>query len=198
MEAGAADGVDTVNFLKKFPFHKVYALEPVIEQFALLHSTFGENPRVHLSNLALADREGIAKIFVGRDGNEGVSGMGSSSLLRPTGHLDYFKNITFSEEQSVETISLQQFAKQNGITSIDLLWLDLQGLEYRVIEASAEFVSNSVSVLHTESSRVNLYEGGKTQRQLHSLLVSLGFKIVLNRIGVISGNALYVNQRLKI
>ena len=195
VEAGAADGVDTMEFTSIFPNATIFAIEPVSAQYIYLKDKFKENKNVNVHNLALDSKSGIAEIYIGS--NTGfLQGNGSSSLMRPTKHKDIFPEIEFKLTEKVQTLTLSEFCLINNINYIDLLWLDLQGKEFEVILASKNFIKTRVKLIHTELSRIQLYEGMKTERQIHRLMKTLGFLTATDAVGAVSGNRLYVNNSI--
>lgn len=195
VEAGAADGVDTLEFCQRFPESRIYAIEPVIGQFDFLQSKFSKFKNVSMFNLALDSKSGFSKIYVGST-HGFLQGNGSSSLLKPTEHKKIFPEINFSTEQNVTTKSLVDFCAENNLDRIDVLWLDLQGKEFEVIQGSENYIRNCVRLIHTELTRIRLYEGMKVEKELDRYLKSIGFKCAIDAVGAISGNRLYSNNQL--
>jgi FkbM family methyltransferase len=196
VEAGAADGVDTYIFSKNYPNAKVYGIEPVMEQYEFLKMKFFYTKNIEISNFALAEKNGIGTINIGKNA-ESLSGMGSSSLLEPTKHMRYFPEIAFATKQKIQLITLVDFAKSFRLPFIDLLWLDLQGKELDVLDGSSEFLCENVLLLHLELSRVKFYAGMPTIRHVRKFLKRSGFVLLIDRVGAISGNSLYINSRFK-
>ena len=77
-----------------------------------------------------------------------------------------------------------------------MLWLDIQGMELDVMKASQDTMQKSVKFLHLEISRVKFYEEMPSERDIRNFLLAIGFKCVIDRVGAISGNALYANLQL--
>jgi FkbM family methyltransferase len=196
IEAGAADGVDTAIFAETFRNANIYAVEPVKEQFNYLEKKFLETKNVLLSNLAFSDINGVGDIFLGESGG-GISGMGSSSLLNPTTHKMYFPEIEFSKKQEVKLVKLDSFIIANQIDLVDLLWLDLQGKEVDVLAGSASALREQVRFLHLEISRVQFYDLMPTVGTVRKFLKANGFRCLIDRVGAISGNALYCNRKFE-
>jgi len=195
IEAGAADGTDTKIFSDYFPMATIYAVEPVKEQFHHLQRTLKFQENVHLWNYALSDRDELAQIYLGKEvGNLG--GRGSSSLLKPSKHKRYFPRISFEEMQDVQGIKLSSFVQDLEIEMIDLLWLDIQGKELDVLRASADLMCQKVFLLHLEISNVELYKGMPKSRDIYKFLKLHGFMCVIDRVGAISGNALFLNTKI--
>lgn len=194
IEAGASDGEDTLSFLHKWPKSTIYAFEPVPRALDLLRVRLHEYKQVEIIPGALAAVNGRRKMYVGFD-ESNMSGHGSSSLLEPSGHLSEFKNISFPKDLNIEVDcqNLDYWIKSKAIKKIDLLWLDLQGLEYEVLESSPRALEIT-SVIHLESSRQELYKGARDYSDLRKLLCKAGFIVAINRIGVITGNVLFVSR----
>jgi FkbM family methyltransferase len=195
IEAGAADGIDTFIFASNFPSATVFAIEPVKQQYEHLLLKSKQASNIQLFNFALSDKNGEGSIFVG-NGVGALGGMGSSSLLKPYRHEEFFPEIKFEFEQSITTLTLEKFISDAQIDEVDLLWLDIQGAELAVLNASQEILMRKVKFLHLEISRVKLYEDMPNERAIRKFLRDAGFKCVIDRVGAISGNALYSNTQL--
>lgn len=192
IEAGAADGVDTLTFSECFPEAKIYAVEPVKIQFDYLLSITKSRDNIHISNIALSNRDEEAEIYVGK-GAGNLGGMGSSSLLKPLRHEAHFPDIKFEERQIVQSFKLSSYMDSVGIESVDLLWLDVQGKELDILMASSEILRHSIGLVHLEISRVKLYEGMASERKIRRFLSDSGFICVIDKVGAISGNAVFLN-----
>lgn len=194
LEAGASDGVDTLKLARRFPRHEIFAFEPVREQFEHVQEQVQGLSNVHVFNLALSDTNEVAEIYVGRSG-KGLEGMGSSSLLSPNLHIREFPEIEFRNKQQVKSRTLKSLVGECGINLIDLMWLDVQGYELKIIESSSEVVSQYVNLIHLEVSRVQLYDGMPLFPEVKKKLKALGFRSILTRVGRVSGNILFKNRR---
>lgn len=195
VEAGASDGVDTLMFAQNFPSVTVFAAEPIKKQYDFLTNKFKNINNINLSQIALSGKIELVNIFVGKTTGE-LGGMGSSSILKPSLHKKYFPEITFDETQLTQAITLEKFFLDNHIKTADLLWLDIQGMELDVMQASKDTMREKVKFLHLEISRVKFYEGMPSERDIRNFLQIIGFKCVIDRVGAISGNALYANLQL--
>lgn len=193
VEAGSSDGVDTFRLASHFSKHEIFALEPVLEQFNETKTRVANFDNVKTFNLALSPVTGLVDLFLGKSG-DGISGMGSSSLLEPQEHLNEFPEIQFSEIRRVKAITFEEFLFSNNVNFVDLLWLDVQGLEITVLAQNPQIIQERVKCIHLEVSRIELYKGMPNYGEAVRFLNKIGFGVVIDRVGRISGNLLAVNM----
>jgi FkbM family methyltransferase len=172
VEAGAHSGLDTVYLSSLFSGGTVHALEPVPDLYARLTTRTKGLANVRTYKCALGARSGRAILHLSAGSSDG-----SSSLLQPTGHLEYHPSVTFAASLEVPCISLDDWASNNGIAKVDLLWLDLQGLEFDVLSASS-LVLPTVKAIYTEVSLKEMYGGTCLYPDYRRWLESQGFEVV--------------------
>ena len=118
VEAGCADGTDTLIFAQQYPRAKIIALEPLPELFEIASARTSNYSNVQLYRLALSNEsDQIRTLYTGAQDKIHQS----SSLLAPSDHDKYYPEIEFKREVQVKTISLVNLFKSNGIESVDLL-----------------------------------------------------------------------------
>ena len=194
IEAGASDGVDTQKFIDLFPTVNIYAFEPVKEQYEYLITKFSGRCDIKIYNAALSDIGGTQKINVGKSSGF-LGGMGSSSLLTPNLHNDWFPQVQFNEIEIVNTVKLSEFILEKNIPIVDLLWLDVQGKELDILKEAEEQIIEKVKSMHPECSRINLYENQSKFKHIKKFMDKINFVCRIDRVGAISGNAYYLNVR---
>jgi 2-O-methyltransferase len=172
VEAGAHSGLDTAHLSRMFSHGTVHAFEPVPALFARLGRRTRGMANVRTYNAALSARSGRAPLHV-----SGGRSDGSSSLLRPSGHLEIHPRVTFAGSVEVGCVRLDDWASENDIEKVDLLWLDLQGLEFEVLAASSR-VLPTVKAIYTEVSFREMYEGSRLYPEYRTWLESRGFRVV--------------------
>lgn len=141
VEAGAYQGSQTLYAAKVFPYHKrIIAFEPNPSAFAVLQQKVLDNnlTRVELVNLALGREMSDATLYISlRDEKE-------SSLLPPTEEmLSQYQG----PQMSVPTVNLDDWCEENNVDSIDILSLELEGLELKVLEGSSKILKNTKLII---------------------------------------------------
>jgi FkbM family methyltransferase len=188
LEAGAHKGKDTVEMAKIWPRGIIHAFEPVPHIFRLLENNTRNLKNVHCYQLALGNARGIEPLFVSSGASDG-----SSSLLPPKELLNNFPTIYFDNKIVVNTITLDEWAIENGVTKIDFMWLDLQGLELMVLKSGLNILK-SVKAIYTEVSSTEIYQGQTLYSDLKGWLLSKGFKIEREEVEKGNGNVLFIRE----
>lgn len=189
LDAGAHDGRTSIELSSFWPDGLVYAFEPVPELYNSLLMRTKAHKNIIPFRLALGEKIGTQKIYISQG-----RGDGSSSLLKPTGHLQHFPDVTFARETNVNVTTIDMWAKDNKISHIDLLWLDLQGMELQVLRASPEILKTVKAIL-TEINFTVLYEGNALYPVFKQWLFEQGFVEVYKELQHPTfGDALFVRK----
>jgi FkbM family methyltransferase len=193
IEAGAFDGSDTQFFCDFFPSSKIYSFEPVEELFNYCYQKLCHYNNLKLYKVALSSQTGFQSLFV-----SDLSGQifASSSILKPKDHLEVHPSITFKVERIVESITLDDFCQKENIENVDFMWLDMQGAEPSVIQASLKTLTNT-KFLYTEVSLIETYEGVMLYPDFKKLLIENNFEVVFEDLPHKDmGNVLFKNKNL--
>jgi len=190
IDCGAHVGIDSIE-LYKILGGEVHAFEPVDNIFTQLTKNTSAFSNIHCYKLALGDKNGSQFFYV----SEGASDA-SSSLLEPKDHLLDHPNTTFNNKIEVQTLTLDEWAKIQAITKVDMLWLDMQGFELNLLKASPKILS-TVQLIHTEVSLKETYKGVPLYKEYRSFLEGKGFKLALEAIpsGWDMGNVLFARTK---
>jgi FkbM family methyltransferase len=192
IEAGASRGMDTVKFAAAWPEGRIFAFEPVNHTYEqLVHATEGYS-NVTTIHAALGDRAGSATINVSsRSGNKDASD--ASSLLDPHEAFAKTHNLQFSEKQPVELKTLPGFCREIGLKHIDLMWLDMQGFELKMLQAAGEFLKN-VDRIYMEVYSIATYAGAPLYKEVRRSMALLGFVVEKEFTCSTGGNVLFKNS----
>ncbi len=168
IDAGAHIGLTTLYFKSLYPQAKIVAIEPNPTLFKILEKNVFENQLddVTLINGALAETAGTAELFVDSTKNKWWS----------TG--SFIKGAWTKQQESipieVETWPLSEFITQ----PVDLLKIDIEGAEQKVLEASIDSLSmvSQIMMEYHSVKQQNLFD-------LSELLKQHGFKVEYSRDG---------------
>lgn len=175
IDCGAYDGRDSIELAKVLK-GRIYSFEPIESLFNRLVKNTKKYSNIYCQQIALSDHDGVQTFYV----SEGES-LGSSSLLEPKDHLVDHPNTFFNKKIDVQAFTLDSWARYNNISKVDMLWLDMQGYEVNMLNASNKILP-TVRVIHTEVSLKETYKGVITYPKYRKFLESLGFKVVVEAI----------------
>ena len=101
-------------------------------------------------------------------GNDGQS----SSLMKPTGHIELFPHITFQEKKHVHVRTLDSF----NISNSNMLVLDTQGYELKCLMGSKNTLNN-IKYVFSEFNTIEMYQGCPTFDELNQFMINHGFEL---------------------
>lgn len=103
----------------------------------------------------------------------------SSSVCKPTAHIERFPHVTFNTKVEVCATSLAALLDMAEIASVDLLWMDIEGAERQVLEQFDGLGHlKDVAVINMEAHPESLHEGAWSRLDASVWLGLRGFKVV--------------------
>jgi len=93
----------------------------------------------------------------------------SNSLKKPKVHLEKNPWCKFEDFIEVDCITLEHYCKNNKISHIDFIWMDVQGAEDMVLRGLGELKEN-IKFIYTEYNEEEIYENSTNKEQILNLL----------------------------
>lgn len=192
LEIGANVGSDTVEMAVLWPKGKIYAFEPVVDVVERLKFKTKNFKNIEIVQAAVSDKSDVymAEMFISDNSSC------SSSLLKPKDHLVYYPTVHFDKKITVPTVFLPTWLIQNDIKTVDLLWIDVQGMELNIFQSLADKIKN-FHYIYTEVSLKEFYEGGASFGSLKNYLAKFGFYVVRTDLvgDQLMGNVLFGQKK---
>jgi FkbM family methyltransferase len=141
VDAGGNIGLATLFFKQQYPDSRIIAFEPNPDSFALFQKNLEQNgiSGVELHNAALGSDEGTISLFLSTD-MPGAD-IGASAIKA---HVEYFHSEKGETvEIQVPSVRLSRFVGDG----LDLLKLDVEGSEARVIDELGDFLGRVKNVI---------------------------------------------------
>ncbi len=180
VEAGAFDGKDTLRLVQQWPHATIHAFEPVPDIFEQLKKNTEHLNNVHRYPLALSNTTGTATFYVSEKPNKPGKPTQAGALHKPKERLKH-SPIEFPHTIDVPTITLDDWATQNNIDHVDMLWLDMQGYELPVMQAAPNILK-TVNVIFTEVAFIEAYENQPQYKDVRGWLENNGFTMIRQRL----------------
>ena len=196
IEAGTYDGTDTILLAKHLNEGKIYGFEPVQSLYNKTIIKTKDYNNIKMFNLALSDKTEETTIYISTSSMNIENIQGSSSLLKPKDHISRYPEITFNKAEIVKCINLDEwYISYCNKEIIELLWLDIQGAEPKVLKNAPNILKNT-KYIYTEFSIIELYEGVDLYDKYISFLNDNGFIVIDEERWTDSGNVLLKNTNL--
>jgi FkbM family methyltransferase len=197
LDVGSLHAREAVEFSKRFPNARVYSFECHPQSYLNCLETTKGHERCTVVNKAVSNYDGTIKFFpidpnrtitTHADGNPGAS-----SLFKAAGTYDHIEKYVQNEIE-VPCTRLDTWAKENALTQVDLIWMDLQGAELLALQGLGELLK-TVKVIHTETELNPMYTGQALYQDINEFLTKNGFAYVWGNLQVQFGtDVIYVRM----
>jgi FkbM family methyltransferase len=171
-DVGAYVGEVAATYKRLFPQSTIYCFEPFPDSFQKLNRLCRDGS-IKAHQIALSDKKGNTTFNINVD-------LSCNSLLLPT-ESDFkcysAKSIKDSEIQ-VETNTLDNFCTGAKISCIDILKLDVEGAEVKVLEGASRMLSKqAIKLIYSEVMFIPHYDGGCMFHELTAFLNRYGYTL---------------------
>ena len=173
IDGGASIG-DTSQSFQFIPNATIFAFEPYPPFWDELKKKKEVNPRIKDIPLALDNKPGVRTLNVNK--SEGTNSFYDASENSKKIYQNHFEK---KKELQVNTTSLDIWCKEQSITHIDILKLDLQGGEKAALEGAVNKLKNKeIHYILSEISFISQYKGQPIASDIINLLDSLGYDLL--------------------
>lgn len=198
LDVGANVGQTSISFLEHFPMAMIYSFEPDSRNYKSLVDNIRDNSRIKPVNIALGDTNETATLHRNEFGQ-------TNSLMECSADVSKYMDawmLKSVDSQPVKVLTIDTFCAEHGIVSIDLLKIDAQGYDLKVLEGARGLLGKcSINMIYVEVIFVPVYLGQPSFAQISEFLDSYGFRLVgLYEMGygnsyfLVGGNALFVRD----
>ena len=173
IDVGANVGNTVEKYFYMFPAATIHAFEPDPDTFSVLKQRFEPHPRVRCWCSAVSSQSRREPFFVNQDA-------GTNSLLpRPSQGRRYYNKLgVLRREIEVTATTLDDFCRDQGVTSLDVLKLDIQGGELLALQGAAGLLTaQAVKVVYSEVQFTPLYEHAPLFHDVCAFLESKGYSL---------------------
>jgi FkbM family methyltransferase len=171
-DAGAYVGDVTRTYRNIFPRAIIYCFEPFPDSFAKL-SQLADGKSIKCYQTALCEVNGRTKLQVNSDPSC------NSLLPRPKSGTRYYPDKAQNRGQiEIETQTLDTFCGKEDISVIDILKLDVEGAEIKVLQGASEKLGKKqIKLIYTEIVFVPHYERGCLFYEVTGFLDKYGYTL---------------------
>lgn len=176
---------EEASLYRKKGIQKVIFIEGDPETFQEMLSALERYPGYSGIGAMLSNENSISEFFVAS--NEGAS----SSILEPGRHLIQRPDIEFNIIKRIETVTLDSL----GLDVYDLVVLDVQGAELKVIQGGMETIKHAKAIW-VEVNAGSMYKGDASSSDIISILAEHFVPLYMNMGEDKWGDALLISKSL--
>jgi len=198
-DVGACEGFDSIKYQIKFPNSRIHLFEPLKKNIDLAKDNFEEFKIKNyiINEEAISDEIGFQEFFISSGHPENAEnyedwdyGNKSSSLLKPEKVSKTHPWLKFEEIINVKTNTLELYCQKNNIKDIDILHLDVQGAELKVLKGAKNYIDN-IKLIWLEVEQIELYKDQPLKKEIEDFLNSKFIKLI-DSVDNISGDQLWI------
>ncbi|WP_167631283.1 FkbM family methyltransferase [Mariprofundus ferrooxydans] len=170
-DLGACHGWFTKCWLEYNPTAEVHCFEPTSSVFReILTPALASDERVTLVKAAVGAEKGQLELH-------------EAEFHKANSFCDFKADwklgdeISFNSSEMVDVITLADYIKENEISAIKVMKIDVQGFEIEALKGLGEFV-DIVEYIYVETSIHPVYEDAPDFRDVFTFLTDRGFKLL--------------------
>lgn len=185
LDVGSREGEDSLILKGLFPAAKIYAFECTPHSIKKWKENI-EDENIILIEKAVCDFSGQTPFYVMNpkkcitphpNGNQGANSLFVSNPNYPLEKLGYDMEKRIQDRIIVPCTTLYDWAEQNDINKVDVIWMDIQGAELLALKGMGELL-HTVKAIHLEVEFYEEYIGQPLFQDVNDFLVEKGFSFV--------------------
>lgn len=167
IDVGAFHGHISKSLNYLFPKAKIYAFEPIEDNFKLLKKTF-TSKGIITEKIALSNRVGNSTFYI----NNYIPA--SSILPLEEQHRQKYPFMANTKKTTIKTTTLDTYFKDKKLEKMVFLKIDTQGTENLILYGGKKLLK-SVAIIHIETPYGKMYQNQATFKDIYEFLTNLGF-----------------------
>ena len=181
-DVGANIGQSIIRFRKNFPDSIIHSFEPVEKEYVNLKKKFSDDKKLILNNFALGEKEYEKDFYI-----NAKTGTSSFYKLKPNTEWLKIRSKEYktkiqeftTEVKQTKIVTLDSYCNKNNIKNIDILKLDTQGYEDKVLEGAIDILSKkNVKIVETEITFDDVYEKHINFYDIEKYLIKYNYRLV--------------------
>ena len=181
IDVGANIGLTILRFKNLNNGCLIHSFEPVENDYKILRKKFNNNKSIFLNNCALGEKIYKKKLYINN-----LSG--SSSFNKLTPNTEWVKKRSFIHKvdsrevfqcsANCDVITLDSYCEKNSIKKIDVLKIDAQVYEDKILEGAKKIIKEKiVNYIELEIIFNNVYEKKLSFLDIEKNLIPFGYEL---------------------
>jgi FkbM family methyltransferase len=181
-DVGGSRGQSIEKFKKIFQDPIIHSFEPIKSDFDIMYKKFGTDKNVHLNNFALGDKIEYKDFYItAQTDNSSFNKINKDTIWLKKRSKQFNTTIDGYIKSKIKTKinTLDNYCKNKKIDTIDLLKIDTQGYEDKVLQGSFNILKkNNIKSIVTEIMFDNVYEKYFSFSDIEKYIIKNNFRMV--------------------
>ncbi len=176
IDIGSHKGEYISSLKSKFSVDKIFAFEPNPNVYEVLEKKFND-PKIKSFNLGISEKSGIINLNKNLESSSSsINNLNTNSRYykRKYFFLNIFNLKKVTTKIDINVIRLDEFIKKNNIEKIDLLKIDTEGYEFKVLKSIGDKIRN-IYMIHFEHHFDDMIIKNYNLSDIHNYLLKKGF-----------------------
>ena len=207
VDVGANEGQSIQRFKNLFEDPIIHSFEPIKEEFEKIKNKYQYDKNIFLNNYALGELENEKEFNITKKtGNSSFNNVtkGTKWLKARSEEFKTTQDGYVQEKRNIKIDTLENYFLKNNLKKIDLLKIDTQGYEDKILEGSLNLIKeNKIDSVLTEIMFDDVYDKYFSFSDLERYLIPYNYRMVaidLSNNNLFSGlvfaaDVLYLNKK---
>ena len=189
-DVGANKGESIIRYKKLYKNPIIHSFEPNIDEVNILKLKYIDDKNLHLNNVAVGNKRGNLEFNI----NARISHSSVKNLIPNTTWIKKrSKSINIDDKNyttkkvNAEIITLDDYVNEKNLTNIDVLKIDTQGFEDKVLLGAQNLLKNNrIKLIQLELIFSEIYENPLNIYDVEKTLIPNNYKL----FGIANGGSL--------
>ena len=181
LDVGAHNGTSVKRYKKLFKEPEIHCFEPISDNLNTIKNNYPNDQKLILNNVGVGDERGYKKFNINVKNN-------TSSFKNLISNTTWVKKRSKAfnvdddkfkiKEQNTQIITLDDYVNKKNLTNIDILKIDTQGFEDKVLVGAQNLIKNNrIKLIQLELIFSEIYENPLNIYDVEKTLIPNNYKL---------------------
>ena len=189
-DVGANKGQSITRYKKLFQNPIIHSFEPNIDEVNILKQKYINDKNLYLNNVAVGDKKGNLEFNINaRSGHSSFKNLipNTTWIKKRSNSIKIDDKNYTTKKVNAEVITLDDYVNEKNLTNIDILKIDTQGFEDKVLLGAQNLLKNNrIKLIQLELIFSEIYENPLNIYDVEKTLIPNNYKL----FGITNGGSL--------
>ena len=185
-DVGANQGQSILRYKRIYPKSFIHCFEPISFEFEKLKKKYKEDASIMLNNFALGSFDGTEELNINfLSGHSSFNQINTNTkwIKKTSKEIGTTPENYTIKKETVNLRTIQTYCIENRISKIDILKIDTQGYEDKVLEGALELLKNQkIKLIQLEVLLTNVYNKALNIYDIEKHLIPNKYKLFANSV----------------